>query len=64
MKKKIKRTSTQIHTRKLDRLVAKKQMHNKGITRICDRNDIRKNKPSYFSTHWKFFTNYGAEVLV
>ncbi len=44
-----KRVSTQVHTRKLDRMVARKNMEKKGITQI---NKV-KSDASFFSKNWR-----------
>lgn len=48
---KTKRVSTQIHTRKLDRMVARKNMEKKGITQI---NKV-KGDTSFFSRYWRSY---------
>ena len=59
MKNKQKRVPTQIHTRKLDRLVAKNQMHKAGLIRICDKRTGR----STFAEQWRKFTIYDLNIL-
>lgn len=44
-----KRVPTQVHTRKLDRMVARKHMEKKGITPI---NRV-KGTHSFFANHWR-----------
>ena len=46
---KTKRVPTQVHTRKLDRMVARKNMEKKGVTQI---NKI-KGDASFFSKNWR-----------
>lgn len=41
------RVPTQVHTRKLDRLVSHKNMKRAGLRRV------NKYEPSYFAKHWK-----------
>lgn len=60
MRKKNKRVPTQIHTRKLDRLVAKNQMKKDGFVRICD----KRAGESTFQKYWRKFTIYDARVIV
>lgn len=45
------RRLTQVHTRKLDRMVAHENMKKAGYTRI------NKGKPSAFSREWRKFIN-------
>ena len=46
---KTKRVPTQVHMRKLDRMVARKNMEKKGVTQI---NKI-KGDVSFFSKNWR-----------
>ena len=46
---KTKRVPTQVHTRKLDRMVARKNIEKKGVTQI---NKI-KGDASFFSKNWR-----------
>ena len=46
---KTKRVPTQVHTRKLDRMIARKNMEKKGVTQI---NKI-KGDASFFSKNWR-----------
>lgn len=46
---KTKRVPTQVHTRKLDRMFARKNMEKKGVTQI---NKI-KGDASFFSKNWR-----------
>lgn len=64
MKNKSKRVSTQIHTRKLDRLVAKNQMKNAGFVKLCHRGGSRNGLQSAFARDWRRFTTYGGTILV
>lgn len=48
---KTKRVPTQIHTRKLDRMVARKNMEKKGITQI---NKV-KDDASFFADNWRSY---------
>lgn len=47
------RVSTQIHTRKLDRIVARENMKKHGITQI---NKV-KGLTSFFAKHWRDYIN-------
>ncbi len=53
-----KRVPERIHTRKIDRKVAKNNMLKVGYTRICHRKkkDGGKKGDSYFSLHWREHT--------
>ena len=64
MKAKTHRVSTQIHTRKLDRLVAKKQMKSFGMCNICQRKGLRNDNRSAFANDWRNYTTYGSKILV
>lgn len=46
-KNKIKRVPTRIHTREMDRAIAKINMKKKGLHQIC--------KGDYFARNWKFY---------
>ena len=46
---KTKRVPTQVHTRKLDRMIARKNMEKKGVTQI---NKIN-GDASFFSKNWR-----------
>ena len=50
---KTKRVPVQVHTRKLDRMVARKNMEKKGVTQI---NKI-KGDASFFSKNWRDYVN-------
>ncbi len=50
---KTKRIPVQVHTRKLDRMVARKNMGKKGVTQI---NKI-KGDASFFSKNWRDYIN-------
>ena len=61
------RVSTQVHTRKLDRLVAHRNMERVGIKRVNRHDYIKYNtltgmlvqeyQPSYFARHWRETVN-------
>lgn len=61
--KKTRRVPTQIHTRKLDRGVAKKQMKDHGMMNICHRDGLRGSGRSTFANYWRKFTQYGTKTL-
>ena len=50
---KTKRVPVQVHTRKLDRMVARKNMGKKGVTQI---NKI-KGDTNFFSKNWRDYVN-------
>ena len=52
MKQKSKRVSTRVHSRKIDRLVAKNNMRKAGIYRFT--HGGRHN--SFFANHWREYT--------
>lgn len=54
MKKKIKIVHEQIHTRELDRMVAKNNMKKVGFRQICKRDRVGE---SIFKRNWKQFIN-------
>lgn len=54
MKKKEKRVPTQIHTRELDRMVAKNNMKKAGFMQICKKD---RTGESIFKRNWKQFVN-------
>ena len=49
MQKNVKRVSTQVHTRSLDRMVARNNMKKRGITNI----NKKKVDGSFFSENWR-----------
>ncbi len=51
---KTKRVSTQVHTRKLDRMVARKNMEKKSVTQI---NKVKGGDASFFSKNWRDYVN-------
>lgn len=52
------RKLTQIHTRKLDRLVARKQLKRDGFTRTCSKSRAGE---SWFSTVWKKYAEFDGK---
>ena len=50
---KTKRVPVQVHTRKLDRMVARKNMGKKGVTHI----NKTKGDTSFFSKNWRDYVN-------
>lgn len=61
---KSKRNSTQIHTRKLDRMVAKNQMKDSGMVNICHRHGLRGQGRSFFANNWRDYKYFGGQILV
>ena len=45
------RKMTFVPTRKISRGVAKRRIHDKGISRACDK--VNDKNSSYFSDHWR-----------
>ena len=45
-----------IHTRKIDRRIAKNNMKNAGMVQIC-KHDYARGIRSYFAEHWRDYVN-------
>ena len=61
-----KRVSTRVHTREIDRHVARKQMQQIGMRKVCKHNYYgaayeRVYNNSYFANHWREFCVGGTK---
>ena len=54
--KREKRAHEVIHTRKIDRRIAKNNMKNDGMVQFCNHDYVRGIR-SYFAEHWKEYIN-------
>lgn len=55
-----KRKATRVHTRKIDRFIARRQMENVGMRRVCSHGRHGKHS-SYFASHWREYCVGGKQ---